>query len=261
VLFSIGVIGLLRGLHGLEWLEVSAVNIKLGIIAALLIGLVSFDTGWLASGESIALHPIVDGVETLRLLAGMLLVVQGFETSRYLGDAYEPALRIRTMRYAQWIAGGIYIVFVSLALPLLGSHREPASETAIIGMSRQVASVLPAMLVLAAVMSQLSAAIADTVGSGGMFEEASERRVPLRLGYALVVALAIGLIWVANIFAIIAIASRAFAFYYLVQCVAAWLAAGRIDDRRRRLALRFGVSLLGLLLALVVVFAISPEAR
>jgi hypothetical protein len=164
------------------------------------------------------------------------------------------------MRHAQWLAGGIYILFVSLSLPLFGSDQSPPSETAIISISQQVASVLPVLLIVAAIMSQLSAAIADTVGFGGMFSEASAGRFPERFGYGLVVAVAILLVWSIDIFGIIAIASRAFAFYYLLQCIGAWIAAGGIEERRRRLLLRGGFSILAVILALVVIFAIPAEA-
>jgi len=260
ILGFIGVIGVLRGLRGLEWMEEAAVSIKLSIIAALLVGLLYFDLSWLEGHVAIKVHPIDDGIHALRVLAGMLLVVQGFETSRYLGDTYNASMRIHTMRYAQWLAGAVYVLFVSLALPLLGPYQSPPSETAIIGMSQQVASALPGLLLLAAIMSQLSAAVADTLGSGGMLSEASNQRLPERMGYGLVVVMAIGLVWSIDIFGIIAIASRAFAIYYLVQCGAAWMAASRIRSGWLRLVLRSAFGVLGLILLLVVIFAIPAES-
>jgi hypothetical protein len=95
----------------------------------------------LGGGRAAVTGPIDDWTGALRMLAGILLVVQGFETSRYLGAAYDAETRIRTMRHAQIISGTIYIVFVALASPLLAAFHGTRDETAIISMSAQVAAV------------------------------------------------------------------------------------------------------------------------
>ena len=221
ILGFIGLHGWRRGLRGLERLEEYSVTIKLAIIGALLAGLVGHA---LTEGYSLAALPPVqdDALGRLRRLAGILLVVQGFETSRYLGGAYSTNLRIRSMRAAQWLSGAIYIGFIALATPLLGHLASgPPNETAIIDLSAYVAAVLPAMLVVAALMSQFSAAVADTLGAGGLLHEESRGRVRPAHGYAVVAASAILLIWTADIFEIIALASRAFAAYYLCQALVA----------------------------------------
>ncbi|MEZ0121739.1 MAG: hypothetical protein AB9Q21_04135 [Candidatus Reddybacter sp.] len=253
VLVSIALIGLWRGLEGLENLEESAVNIKLAIIAAVLLGLLNFDLNWLAQPENpINYTPLADWPHSMRLLAGILLIVQGFETSRYLGAEYDANTRIRTMRYAQLLSAAIYLLFIGLSLPLLNGYQEPRSETAIITLSAMVSPILPAMLIVAAVMSQFSAAVADTAGSGGLLSEFSRRHLSPRLGYIFVVTLAIVLIWSANIFEIITIASRAFAAYYLLQC----LVALSINYRRRHWLQSTGVMFIASLLLLVLLFAI-----
>jgi hypothetical protein len=258
VLLFIGVTGLLRGLGGLERLEEYAVNLKLAIIAALLLGLAWFDADWvLGGGPAIVTKPIDDWVHAVRMLAGILLVVQGFETSRYLGAAYDAETRIRTMRRAQIISGIIYIVFVALASPLLAAFHGSRDETAIITMSAQVAAVLPAMLVVAAVMSQFSAAVADTAGGGGLFSEFSRRRVPLQRSYVLVVLAAIVVVWSANIFEIIVLASRAFAFYYFLQCLVGLVASTRVACLKNSHLWRTHLVLMALVLLLVVLFATS----
>lgn len=247
-----------HGLSGLEKLEEFAVHIKLAIIAALLIGLAAFDLHWLAEHESMVEHTSSpDTLQTLRLLGGVLLVVQGFETSRYLGDEYNASMRIRTMRMAQIIAGVIYFVFVVLALPVMvGFDRQP-SETAIIDVGGKVAVVLPYMLILAAVMSQFSASVADTVGAGGLLEEASGKRIRPRIGYALISIVAIVLVWISDIFEIISLASRAFALYYAVQCISAIIVvlASTAPWPRKGLKL-LGVGALAAVMLLIAVFAL-----
>ena len=253
ILIFIALMGLWRGLGGLESLEETAVNIKLAIIAALLFGLAWFDINWLAqAGSDISYRPVEEWSYTLRLLAGILLIIQGFETSRYLGAEYDAETRIRTMRYAQILSGMVYLLFIGLSLPLLGDFHEQRDETAIIALAAMVAAVLPAMLIVAAVMSQFSAAVADTAGSGGLLSESSRHRSTPGLGYALVATLATVLVWSASIFEIITIASRAFALYYLLQCVVALIAS----RGRRHFVQRIGFVVIAVLLLLVVLFAI-----
>ena len=250
VLIGIGSIGLTRGLGGLERLEEYSVSAKLVVISALLVGLALHDAGG-AVERLAAVRPAIDAGpwEQFRILAGMLLIVQGFETSRYLGQAYDRETRIRTMRAAQWISGGVYVAFVALALPLIADLPDKVDETAIIHLSSRVASILPAMLVFAAVMSQFSAAVADTVGGGGLISDVARGRATQRRAYAGMAVAALALNWIVEIFDVIAFASRAFALYYLLQCVEAFVVT---RSPGRRLAF----SLLAGLLALVVVFAI-----
>ncbi|MBL1438306.1 MAG: hypothetical protein COB08_019180 [Rhodobacteraceae bacterium] len=213
ILVSIAAIGYARGLRGLEVVETISVSIKLSIILALLAGLFwhNFDNGiWTAD----LVADDVDPWTRLRMLGGMLLVVQGFETSRYLGKSYPADMRRKTMNYAQISSGIIYIAFVALVVPLLvhlpGGKPD---ETAIIDLTSYVAPVLPYLLVLAALMSQLSAGIADTVGAGGLVVEESGGRIIERHAYPVLVAFSITLIWALDIFQVISIASRTFTFY------------------------------------------------
>ena len=258
VLLFIGITGLRRGLSGLERLEEYAVNLKLAIIVALLLGLAWYDIDWSLGGGRVVTLPIENWVHAARMLGGILLVIQGFETSRYLGAAYDAETRIRTMRHAQIISGIIYVVFVALALPLLAEFHGSHDETAIITMTARVAAVLPAMLIVAAVMSQFSAAVADTVGGGGLFSEFSRRRLPQHVSYLLVVIAAIVVVWSANIFHIVALASRAFAFYYFLQCLVALVASTRSAKLQKVLLWRSFLVLMSLALLLVVLFA-TPD--
>jgi len=255
ILGFIGIVGSIRGLSALEELEEYAVNVKLAIIAALMFGLAWFDMDWAMSGrDHFHFAKIYDWEHTLRVLAGVLIIVQGFETSRYIGNAYDAETRIRTMRYAQWLSGAIYFVFIGLALPMLSGFNAEPDETAIIGLTEKVAAILPLMLIIAAAMSQFSAAVADTVGAGGLLHEVSAKRIRPRRGYALVTATGIALVWTANIFEIISLASRAFAFYYLLQTLTALAVSYRVE--RHQWLYRIGQLFIAVLLALVVVFAI-----
>jgi len=259
VLLFIALIGWFRGLGGLEKMEEAAVAIKLAIIAALLIGLLGFDWHWFASDQTLII-PQVDLTVTdrIRRLAGLLLIVQGFETSRYLGRAYDPHMRVRSMRLAQLIAGGIYLLFVITGLPLLMEYHNAADETAIITIAGRVADILPALLILAAAMSQFSAAVADTVGAGGLFSELTDNRLSPRMGYGGLVLLAILLVWTGNVFDIVTLASRVFAAYYMLQCLVA-IAVSFERNSITRISHTVLVALFAVMatvLALIVVFAI-----
>ncbi|GMQ76311.1 MAG: hypothetical protein BMS9Abin01_1583 [Gammaproteobacteria bacterium] len=148
---------------------------------------------------------------------------------------------------------------LALASPLLAAFHGTRDETAIISMSAQVAAVPPAMLVVAAVMSQFSAAVADTAGGGGLFNEFSRRHIPLNRSYLLVVLAAIVIVWSADIFEIIVLASRAFAFYYFLQCLVGLIASTRATRLKNGRLWRTYLVLMALVLLLVVLFAI-PDA-
>jgi hypothetical protein len=240
LLVSIGVIGMWRGLGVLELVERYAVSLNLAMIGALLVGLLWYNLGLFQSGNW-ALPAISSEINfhDVRVLLGLLIVVQGFETSRYLGAAHPPQQRIATMRLAQLISSGIYLVFVGLATVLFHDGIG-ADVTAIIGMVKPVAAVLPVLLVIAAIGSQFSAAVADNSGAGGLVEDLTHRKLPMRYVYLLIMLVTLVLTWETNVNQIIAYASRAFALFYMLQCVVAFLVAWSRRDLPRR-ALRLAV--------------------
>lgn len=242
-------VGWTRGFHSLENMEYGSVMIKLSMIGGLLIGLCLFFQERWRDDLLVFSPPSEVGLEGLMLVFGLIVTVQGFEISRYLGDEYEAETRIRSMRLAQAVSTVIYLVYISLVAYLFKSDRIPVSETAIIGMMEQVAPILPGLLVLAALSAQFSAAVADTNGAGGLILELSRQRVSSRQGYLAIGVLGLLLTWSANVFEIISYASRAFAAYYALQCCLAVLGARRL--RRWGLALAYGVlALLGVAILL-----------
>jgi hypothetical protein len=234
LLLAIGGIGMWRGLKKLEAVEKYAVAFNLGMIGALLLSLVIYNVH-MALGGTWALPSISSVIDfhDLRVLLGLLIVVQGFETSRYLGDEHPAEQRIATMRAAQLVSTAIYLVFIALATVLFHDGLG-ADVTAIIGMTKPVAVVLPALLAIAAIGSQFSAAVADNVGAGGLIEDITQRKVPVRFAYLLILLVTIALTWETNVNEIIAYASRAFALYYTLQCVVAWVVAWKMKDLHRR---------------------------
>jgi hypothetical protein len=198
-------------------------------------------------------------IDSVLVLSGMLLIVQGFETTRYLGADYTPAERARGQLLAQVIAAGVYILFVPLAAPMATNLGDAADATAIIAIVSRAAWGLAPALSLAAIFSQFGAAVADTIGTAGILEEETKGRIRRRTGYALVTSLAVILIWSVDLFEVLSLASRSFALYYAFQAV---MAAILVIETPGVLYKRFRSILfpsLAIVLLLISIFAIPAH--
>jgi hypothetical protein len=259
LLLVIGGVGIWRGLDELEAVEKYAVSLNLGMIGALLVGLAVYNVGLLLGGEwklpdissEIDLHDV-------RVLLGLLIVVQGFETSRYLGDQHPADQRIATMRAAQLVSAAIYLLFIGL-VTVLFHGRLGADVTAIISMTKPVAVVLPLLLSIAAIGSQFSAAVADNSGAGGLIEDITHRKLPIRYAYLLILLITVALTWETNVNGIIAYASRAFALFYMLQCLVAFLVARQMKDLPGRPLRLFGFALVAVVCLLVFALGLPSE--
>jgi len=234
LLLAIGIIGMWKGLDQLSKVEKYTVSLNLGMIGALLVALAIYNLQLFFSGQW-ALPDVSSeiGWNDVRVLLGLLIVVQGFETSRYLGDEFPAEQRIRTMRTAQILSAAIYLVFIALATVVFQSGLG-GDVTAIMNMTQPVATLLPALLAIAAVGSQFSAAVADTEGAGGSIEDITEHKIAARYAYLMIMVVTIALTWGTDVNQIIAYASRAFALYYALQCVIAFLVAQQLGSLPRR---------------------------
>ncbi|MDE1914464.1 MAG: hypothetical protein KGJ57_03270 [Sphingomonadales bacterium] len=206
-------------LRRIEHAAHASVSVKIGLIAGLLAGL----GVWWATSPAIGLSiPSIKATwASLPLLLGLLITVQGFETSRYLGDSYDQPTRVRTMRLAQWMSSVIYLAFLAMLTPILGPASRAQGVAGIYDLMTMVTPLLGLFVMGAAVTSQLSAAIADSIGSGGLLVEVSRRRFSIRAAFVIASALSIMIVWFTNPFEVIALSSRAFAAYYTAQSVIA----------------------------------------
>lgn len=250
-------VGWTRGFRTLERFEYVAVTAKLAIIAGLLVGLLVYFFGKAEAGALIFNPPERTGWPAITLAFGLIVTVQGFETSRYLGDDYDSPTRIQSMRWAQWTSTLIYMSYILLLAFVFERGELALSETAIVSMMGVVAPVLPALLVAAALAAQFSAAVADTSGSGGLFAEVTKRRVSTRQAYAILVGVGLILTWSANLFEIISYASRAFAGYYMLQAAIAALTSWRAGGQGWRSLLFAALAIVGLL---IVIFGEPVES-
>jgi len=244
-------VGMTRGLEGLAKMENWALAVTLVIIAALLTGFVLYDWhAWQSpqgltffSAESHSLW------ERLTIVAGTLIVVQGFETTRYLSDEFAADTRIRASKLSQWISSAVYLVFILAALPLVHTLDGHYGDNSLIKLAGAASALLVTPLVIAAALSQFSAAVADTLAGTGNLEEVTKHELSIKFGTLLVGAGAIALAWLADTLQIVALASRAFAFYYLLQC----LVAVSVSESRRQ---QIWFLLLAAVLAFITVFAV-----
>jgi len=211
------IVGWTRWFSALERMEQITVSLKLAIIAGLIIGLALF-AGERALDNQLIFNPAQEqGWAAITLTFGLIVTVQGFETSRYLGQEYNATTRIFSMRFAQFLSSLIYVVYIVLIAYLFRPDEFSLNETAIIDMMEVVAPVLPILLIIAALSAQFSAAVADTGGSGGLITELTKGRIKTHQAYALLVFTGLVLTWSVNIFEIVSYASRAFALYYGLQ--------------------------------------------
>jgi hypothetical protein len=254
----VGIIGALGGLRGLERLEAGAVGLKLSLIGGLIAALGFAAIIMVANGTLSWYAPDhVRGSKEIGILLGLVILVQGFETSRYLGDEYDAETRVKTMRRAQWFSTGIYFVFIVLITSYFtGDLPRAGGETAIIDMLMPLGTAVAPLIILAALSSQLSAAVADMNGAGGLIEETSRHRLKVKTGNLVTALVAIALTWMADIYEIITLASQVFVLYYALQSAQAALSAYG-QRRYGRTALFAG----GVLIALaVIIFALPAEA-
>ena len=256
LLLSIGVIGMWRGLKELGAVEKYAVALNLGMIGALLVALVIYNVKLFMGGEWAlsSLSSVID-LHDLRVLFGLLIVVQGFEISRYLGDEYPAEQRIKTMRYAQLLSAAIYIVFLALTTILF--HKGLGSDvTAIIKMTAPVAVILPVLIAVAAIGSQFSAAVADNSGAGGLLEDITQKKLPVRYAYLLILMVTVTLTWSTDVNAIIAYASRAFALFYMFQSIVAFMVALQHKELSHRIPRLMNFAFLAVICFAVFAFGI-----
>jgi hypothetical protein len=243
-------VGWNHGFHALERMEQISVGLKLAVIAGLLAGLAAFFWDRASTGALMLNSPGLGAWASVSVAFGLIVTVQGFETSRYLRANYDAATRIRSMRLAQYVSTAIYMIYVLLLAYVFAPGTLHLSETAIIGMMQVVAPILPALLVAAALSAQFSAAVADTSGTGGLVAELTGGRIPPRQAYAILAGLGLALTWSASIFEIISYASRAFAAYYALQSLIAAVTAHNSASHKARAPAFFLLAVLGAVIAL-----------
>jgi hypothetical protein len=254
VIAVITLIGITKGLKALDILEQWGLYVTLLIIVLLLAGFAHYDwTAW-QSTSGIKLTTALEHTpwEVLTIVAGTLIVVQGFETPRYLGGTFDSGTRIRASRWSQIISTVVYILFVALAMPVVHTLNGKYDDDSLIALVGVAASLLVVPLIAAAALSQFSAAVADTLAATGNMQETTHGHLKAKWGCVMVGGGAIALTWSANTLEILALASRAFAFYYLLQCLVA-ISVSKSSIQRA------GMAVIALALGFIAVFAVPAS--
>lgn len=235
VIVAIIAVGLLRGFDGLDALERVALAVVLLLVTILIVVFGVFDVGR-AGGGGLDVAGIPEGVGAVRavlVLGGMVITVQGFETVRFLGDEYDAETRIRSSRIAQGVAAVVYLLFVAVATPLMNSATGGAPDADLLGFVERVAPALALPLVLCAVLSQFSAATADTVAADGNVRVLPGVHMTSRTVYLLIGLASCALALTIPTFTLVTVASRAFAAYYALK---AYVAMRTSTTRRERVS-------------------------
>jgi hypothetical protein len=224
-------VGLVRGLAGLELLERLALGSVLILVLAIGGTFAGIDASQLLGG-GLRLPPVPRPgfVSVLLVLGGIVITVQGFETVRYLQHIDRQA-RIASCRLSQLISSVVYILIVVLATPLMGLGTRSGADGGLLELVQRVAPLLALPLVLCAVLSQFSAATADTEASVGNLRVIGWAPLQGRRRYLVVGGAAAVLAATLGTSEIIVVASRAFAAYYALQCVVALRTSGRLWPR------------------------------
>ncbi|NOZ11699.1 MAG: hypothetical protein GXP09_11740 [Gammaproteobacteria bacterium] len=251
VIGVITVVGLLGGLKPLENLERWALYVTILLLAILLIVFGIYDVKQLLAQGYFTLPemPQRSVWEIATIVAGTLIIVQGFETPRYLGESFNTLTRIRASRWSQYFSLSVYVLFVALAQPIVAVLKGDYGDNSLITLAATASLLLPLPLIVAASLSQFSAAVADTIAAAANMQEASRQRIGVRWGYLFVGTAAMALAWSGSTFEIIALASRAFALYYLLQCLVAFSVCHNHRERSRFV-------FIGFILGFVLIFAV-----
>jgi len=179
-------VGLVRGLAGLELLERLALGSVLVLVLAIGATFAGKDASQLLGG-GLRLPPVPSPglVSALLVLGGIVITVQGFETVRYLQHLDRQA-RIAGCRLSQLISSVVYILIVVLATPLMGLGTRSGADRGLLELVQRIAPLLVLPLVLCAVLSQFSAATADTEAGVGNLRVIGWARLRGRRRYLLV---------------------------------------------------------------------------
>jgi hypothetical protein len=242
-----------KGLISLNNLANKSAAFNLSAIAAVVVAFGTFNVQQLVGGDFDWPHfNAPDDAEAFRKLLGLFVLVQGFESSRYIGAYFSADERVRTMRSAQYISSAVYVVFVLFSLVLFAHVMVPHNATAIFEVSKQVSAFLPFLIMAAALGSQLSAIVDDTQTRSEMLVGQLGDRLPRQWTFPLFLVPAILVVLLTDVSSVVALASRVFAAYYLSQA----LIAGRLAWRAERWAWVAFFAGIALAMAVVAVFGL-----
>ena len=228
VLAALAFIGFRYGLGFLNRLGDRTTAFNLSAIIAILVAFLAFNVEAIIEGSwTFPDYNPPNDPDRLRKLLGFFAMVQGFEASRYIGTRFSGELRISTMRLAQYVSTIVFVVLIASSLFLFSEAQPEPDATAIFVIAEQVSDVLPFIILVAAIGSQLSAIVNATSSRSDLLIEATHHSVDRRFTFLLLLVPAITVVVFADVTEAVALASRVFAFYFLLQALLAAILAAR----------------------------------
>ena len=180
--------------------------------------------------------------------------MQGFEAARYIGGRFAGELRITTMRIAQIVSSVVFVALVAFVIILFVQVQTDFSAQSIFIVADEVGDAMPWLILLAALGSQTSAIIGATMSRSDMLasHQVLQRKVPRKTTFLILLLPAIALFLLADVPQAVALASRVFAAYFVLQAIIAWILA----RRRSNWGAVAGFTVVGAMMATIAVFGL-----
>ena len=248
VLIIVGMAG------GMDWLnnlgnKTTAFNLS-AVVAVVTAFIVYNIQEWLGGRWDLGETEVMISGEDFRKIIGLFAIVQGFEAARYIGARFGKELRITTMRLAQVISSVVFVVFVASVLILYVRVQTDFSGESIFIVADEVGDFMPWLILVAAIGSQTSAIINATMSRSDMLVD---HKMPRRWTFVVLLAPAIAVFLLVDITEAVALASRVFAAYFVLQAVIAWILARRAQNW----AAVAGFTAIALAMGTITIFGIS----
>ncbi len=248
VLIIVGMAG------GMDWLnnlgnKTTAFNLS-AVVAVVTAFIVYNIQEWLGGRWDLGETEVMISGEDFRKIIGLFAIVQGFEAARYIGARFGKELRITTMRLAQVISSVVFVVFVASVLILYVQVQTNFSGESIFIVADEVGDFMPWLILLAAIGSQTSAIINATMSRSDMLVD---HKMPRRWTFVVLLGPAIAVFLLVDITEAVALASRVFAAYFVLQAVIAWILARRAQNW----AAVAGFTAIALAMGTITIFGIS----
>ncbi len=248
VLIIVGMAG------GMDWLnnlgnKTTAFNLS-AVVAVVTAFIVYNIQEWLGGRWDLGETEVMISGEDFRKIIGLFAIVQGFEAARYIGARFGKELRITTMRLAQVISSVVFVVFVASVLILYVQVQTDFSGESIFIVADEVGDFMPWLILLAAIGSQTSAIINATMSRSDMLVD---HKMPRRWTFVVLLGPAIAIFLLVDITEAVALASRVFAAYFVLQAVIAWILARRAQNW----AAVAGFTAIALAMGTITIFGIS----
>lgn len=222
------IIGMAGGMDRLNNLADKTTAFNISAVVAVVVAFIVYNIQE-ALGGRFDLPPTDSAIsgEDVRKIIGLFAIVQGFEAARYIGGRFAGELRITTMRIAQVVSTVVFVALLASVLILFVAVETDFSGTSIFVVADEVGDFMPWLILLAAIGSQTSAIIGATSSRSDMLVS---DKIGRRWTFLILLLPAIIIFLLSDITQAVALASRVFAAYFVLQAAIAWILARRAQN-------------------------------